>query len=64
MRLPAIKVELPDVPDVDEASTVVDSNDTNESQEDDIPVSELAKKLHGTFTTREHVLEKKVKTRK
>ena len=36
MRLPAIKVELPDVTDVDKASTVVDSNDTNESQEDDI----------------------------
>ena len=34
VRLPAIKVELPDVPDVNEASTVVDSNDTNESQED------------------------------
>ena len=64
VRLPAIKVELPDVPDVDEASTVVDSNDTNESQEDDIPLSELAKKLRGTFTTREHVLEKKVVTRK
>ena len=63
MRLPAIKVELPDVPDVDEASTVVDSNDTNESQEDDIPLSELAKKLCGTFTTREHVLEKKVEIR-
>ena len=64
VRLPAIKVELPDVPDVNEASTVVDSNDTNESQEDDIPLSELAKKLRGTFTTREHVLEKKVETRK
>ena len=64
VRLLPIKAEPPDVPDVNEAPTVGDNNDTNESQEDDIPLSELAKKLCGTFTTKEHVLEKKVETRK
>ena len=62
VRLPAIKAEPLDVPDVKKAPTVGDSNDTNESQEYDIPLSELAKKLCGTFTTKEHVLEKKVET--
>ena len=64
MRLPAIKAEPQGVPDVNKASTAGDSNDTNDSQEDDIPLSELAKKLRGTFTTKEHVLERKVETRK
>ena len=53
----------PVVPDEDEPPTVGDSDDTNEAHEDDIPLSELAKKLRGTFTTKEHVLEKKVETR-
>ena len=64
VRLPPIKAEPPDVPDEDEPPTVRDSDDTNEAHEDDIPLSELAKKLHGTFTTKEHVLEKKVETHK
>ena len=64
VRLPPIKAEPPDVPDENEPPTVVDSDDTNEAQEDDIPLSELAKKLRGTFTTKKHVLEKKVETRK
>ena len=64
MRLPPIKAEPPDVPDEDEPPTVRDSDDTNEAHEDDIPLSELAKKLRGTFTTKEHVLEKKVETSK
>ena len=64
MRLPPIKVEPPDVPDENKPPTTGDSDDTNEAQEDDIPLSELAKKLHGTFTTKEHILEKKVETRK
>ena len=59
LRLPAIKAEPLDVPDVDEAP--IDNEDTNESQEDDMPLSELAKKLRGTFMTKEHLLEKKVK---
>ena len=59
MRLPPIKAESPDVPDVNKPPTVGDGDDTNEGHEDDIPLSELAKKLHGTFTTKEHVLEKK-----
>ena len=64
MRLPPIKAEPPDVPDEDEPPTVGDSDNTNEAHEDDIPLAELAKKLHDTFTTKEHVLEKKVETRK
>ena len=60
MRLPPIKAEPPDVPDEDKPPSTGDSDDTNEAQEDDIPLSELAKKLHGTFLTKEHVLEKKV----
>ena len=65
VRLPPIKAEPPDVPDEDEPPpTVGDSDDTNEAHEDDIPLSELAKKLRGTFMTKEHVLEKKVETHK
>ena len=64
MRLPPIKAEPPDVPDEDEPPTVGDSDDTNEAHEDDIPLSELAKQLRGTFMTKEHVLEKKVETHK
>ena len=60
LRLPPIKAEPPDVPDVNEAPTVGDNNNTTESQEDDIPLS--AKKLRGTFKTKVHVLEKKVET--
>ena len=52
MRLPPIKAEPPDVPDEDEPPTIGDSDDTNKAQEDDIPLSELAKKLRGTFTTK------------
>ena len=62
MRLPPIKAEPPDVSDENEPPTIGDSDDTNKAQEDDIPLSELAKKLHGTFTTKEHILEKKVET--
>ena len=62
VRLPPIKAEPPDVPDEDEPPTVGDSDDTNEAHEDNIPLSELAKKLRGTFTTKEHVLEMKVET--
>ena len=61
MRLPPIKAEPPDVPDEDNPPTVRDSDDTNEAHEDDIPLSELAKKLRGTFTTKGHVLERKLK---
>ena len=64
LRLPPIKAEPPDVPDEDKPPTVGDRDNTNEAHEDDIPLSELAKKLHGTFMTKEHVLEKKVETRK
>ena len=64
MKLPPIKAEPPDVPDKDEPPTVRDSDDTNEAHEDDIPLSELAKKLRGTFMIKEHVLEKKVETHK
>ena len=42
MRLPPIKAEQSDVSDINEATTIMDSNDTTESQEDDIPLSELA----------------------
>ena len=64
VRLPPIKTEPPDVWDTNEAPTVGVNKDADDSQEDDIPLSELAKKLRGTFTTKEHHLEKKVKTRK
>ena len=64
VRLPPIKAEPPDVPDDDEPPTVGDSDDTNDAHEDDIPLSELAKKSHGTFMTKQYVLEKKVETRK
>ena len=46
------------------ATTVVVDKDADDSQDDDIPLSELAKKLQGTFSTKEHVLKKKVVTRK
>ena len=62
MRLPPIKADSPDVPDVNKSPTVGNGDDTNEAHEDDISLSELAKKLHGTFTTKAHVLEKKVET--
>ena len=64
MRLPPKKTEPPDVSDTNKAPTVGVNNDADDSQEDDIPLSELAKKLCGTFTTKEHILEKKVETRK
>ena len=64
MRLPPIKTEPPDVSDTNKAPTVGVNKDADDSQDDDIPLSELAKKLRGTFTTKEHVLEKKVVTRK
>ena len=64
VRLPPIKAEPPDMPEENKPPTVGDSDDTNEVHEDDIPLSELAKKLRGTFTTKEHILEKKVETRK
>ena len=64
VRLPPTKTEPPDVLDTNEAPTVGVNNDVDDSQEDDIPLSELAKKLRGTFTTKEHVLEKRVETRK
>ena len=59
VRLPPIKAEPADVPDKDETSPVEDSVDLNDSQEDDIPLAEIAKKLRGTFMTKQHVLEKK-----
>ena len=62
VRLPPIKTEPPDVLDTNEVPTEGDKNDADDSQEDDIPLSELAKKLRGTFTTKKHVLEKKVET--
>ena len=52
MRLPPIKEEPPDMPEENKPPTVGDSDDTNEVHEDDIRLSELAKKL------------KKVETRK
>ena len=64
MRLPPIKAEPADVPDKDETSPVEDSVDPSDSQEDDIPLAEIVKKLCGTFTTKQHVFEKKVETRK
>ena len=64
VRLPPIKAEPADVPDKDEPSPVEDSVDPNDSQEDDFPLAEFAKKLRGTFMTKQHVLEKKVETRK
>ena len=60
-RLRPIKTEQLDK---NKATTVGVDKDADDSQDDDIPLSELAKKLHGTFSTKEHVLKKKVVTRK
>ena len=58
--LPPIKTEAADVPNKDEPPPQVEDNaDSNDSLEDDIPLAEIAKKLCGTFTTRQHVLAKK-----
>ena len=48
----------------DDTTPVEDSADQDDSQEDNIPLAEVVKKLRGTFTTKEHVLEKKVETRR
>ena len=43
VRLPPIKAEPADVPDKDKTSPVDDSVDPSDSQEDDIPLAEIAK---------------------
>ena len=64
VRLPPPKTEPPEVSETNKTPPVGVNNDADDSHEDNIPLSELAKKLRGTFTTKEHILEKKVVTRK
>ena len=64
VQLPPIKTEPAEEFSENDNTSAEDSTDQSDSQEDDIPLAEVARKLCGTFKTKQHTLVKIVNVRK